>query len=249
MSTRINTSLTRVSTNQHESTWVRHESNTSQHESTQVQNRFKSDSPKIYDQGILLFPKGIYCIKHCSIIYFIYFQERSSVKSIPKTIETSIKTIDSWNKKWVEFQRKQLKTKHCLILYWQVEAFLHVTFANKKFHKFKKSQNLLFPEQRLSRIEQKRVFQDHILLQMSRVTWLKFFCALIIAKRTKTNSHLHIPKYMLLRSAEVQKLLRWLSIKANFITSNKDKNFLSSKIDAKYRSRNLIMTPQGYFRY
>ena len=79
----------------HESTRVRHESDTSQHESTQVQIRFKSDSLEIYDQGILLFPKGIYCIKHCGIIYFIYFQERSNVKSIPKTIETSIKTIDS----------------------------------------------------------------------------------------------------------------------------------------------------------
>ena len=42
---------------------------------------------------------------------------------------------------------------------------------------------------------------------------------------------------MLLQSAEVQKLLRWLSIKGDIITSKKDKNWLSSTFDTKYRSR------------
>ena len=52
---------------------------------------------------------------------------------------------------------------------------------------------------------------------------------------------------MLLWSAEVQKLLSWLSIKGYFITSKKGKSFLSSRINGKYRSRNIIKTLQKHF--
>ena len=51
---------------------------------------------------------------------------------------------------------------------------------------------------------------------------------------------------MLLRSAELQKLFRWLTVKKDFTPSQKDKNFLSSRIDIKYRSRNDAEKSKNY---
>ena len=83
-----------------------HESNTNQHESKTGLDQIH----KILDQlnhKALLFNKCIYFIKRCGIIYSIYFQERSNVKSIP---ETQGPLTPGKNKKWFEFQKKRLKT-------------------------------------------------------------------------------------------------------------------------------------------
>ena len=49
----------------------------------------------------LLFLKDTYFVKYCVIIYSIYFQERSNIKSIPKT-QGPLNPVQK--------QRKQLKT-------------------------------------------------------------------------------------------------------------------------------------------
>ena len=102
---------------------------------------------------------------------------------------------------------------------------------------------MAFREHKLPRIDQKKDFSRPLTFTNDQINMIKFFPRTDNSKKGwKTNSGLYIPEHMLLRSAEVQKLLSRLSIKGDFITSKKGKNFLSSRIDAKYHSFNLIKT-------
>ena len=60
--------------------------------------------------------------KHCVIIYFIYFQESSNVKSVPETqgpLTPGKKNNDLNNKE------NDLKLQYCIILKLQLETFLN----------------------------------------------------------------------------------------------------------------------------
>ena len=111
------------------------------------------------------------------------------------------------------------------------------------------------------------------------LTWSIFFCVMIIAKGTENKFSINwssktvnplnanpekwsntlkqivgnLPTICLNVFDHFMNLalkgLRWLSAKEDFIISKKDKNFLTSTIDFKYCSHNLIMTPPRHFQY
>ena len=80
-------------------------------------------------------------LKHCVIIYFIYFQERSNAKLIPETqgpLTPGKKTKNDLN-----FKENNLKLQYCVILKLELETFLNYfknrNLRNQKVRKFKKS--------------------------------------------------------------------------------------------------------------
>ena len=83
-------------------------------------------------------------------------------------------------------------------------------------------------------------FLNSIFLQVfsSHQTWSVFFCVLIIAENMKTNSAVSW-------SSETVEIIKG---KRRLHDIEKDKNFLTSRIDVKYRSHNFIMT-QRHFQH
>ena len=144
---------------------------------------------------------------------------------IPETQGPS--TLGKKTKNHLNFKEKSLKLQYYVILKLQVETFLnYFNIRNLRNHKVSQIQKVakFYYFANTSFMLYYKILYYLVLSQMPKLTWSSFLLRTDnIKKDGKEILGYIFPNAIMLRSAEVHELLRWLNMKGDFITSKKDK--------------------------